>query len=475
MAVAYGTAGTLAGVTSGNITCAAPASIADGDLLVAIICANDTVTVSRTGWTALDNVSATSDTFKTSILWRIASGESGSYVFTHTSGSFCAGQVFRFTGTDPTTPINASSKKGSSTSGTSITSNTCTPTANNCLIAWFIGIDDNTVRVSAEAGGSLTWTEQVDAGNSTAALGICVATAPQTTAAGISPTATFSASNTFANLVLAIQPPTGGSVTITPPAGSLTLTGQVPTVLTTANQTIPVPLGTLTLTGQIPTVSVSNNQTVSVPLGSLTLTGNAPTVLTPVSIAVPAGALTLTGQIPTVVTTNNQTVNVPSSALTLTGLTPTVLSGTTISVPLATLTLTGLEPTIGLTQNVLIDVPAGQLTLTAFAPDVIGNSTQPGPLDSPRIAEGLYRRKKKKLRRIEEPESPVFISPASFERAPPQEVIDKVPNFATLAKTVGTDPAVLSAQIDREIEFLMRQEAERDDEEALVLILTALD
>jgi len=151
--------------------------------------------------------------------------------------------------------------------------------------------------------------------------------------------------------------------------------------------------------------------------------------------------------------------------------------------------------------NATADIPSGQMvgttaitfngsaTLDGLA-ELIGSSEirfdafgtidqplniLPGPLDSPRIAEGLYRRKKKKLRRIEEPESPVFISPASFERAPPQEVIDKVPNFATLAKTVGTDPAVLSAQIDREIEFLMREEAERDDEEALVLILTALD
>lgn len=99
------------------------------------------------------------------------------------------------------------------------------------------------------------------------------------------------------------------------------------------------------------------------------------------------------------------------------------------------------------------------------------NTTQPGPVDSPRSAEG-WRRKKRKRKLLPEP---VFVSPASFEHAPPQAVIDTVPDFTALAQTLGEAPAALSARIDREIEFLMREHAERDDEEALVLILTALD
>lgn len=170
----------------------------------------------------------------------------------------------------------------------------------------------------------------------------------------------------------------------------------------------------------------------------------------------------------------------------------------------ATLTATGvLAGTSALTfgASATADVPAGTLqgtaalsfgasgTLTAFGAligacqilfDASGTLTQPdsgkaGPVDSPRSAEGFYRRKRKTLRRAIEPEQPVFIAPASFEHAPPQAVIDRVPDFTTLAQRLGESPAALSVRIDREIEFLMREAQERDDEEALVLILTALE
>jgi len=114
--------------------------------------------------------------------------------------------------------------------------------------------------------------------------------------------------------------------TVSVPAGSLTLTGYAPTVVTTANQTVAVPTGSLTLTGYAPTVVASDHKTVSVPSGTLTLTGYAPTVSVAanVLVSVPSGTLTLTGYAPTVVTTANQTVSVPSGTLTLTGYAPTV-------------------------------------------------------------------------------------------------------------------------------------------------------
>jgi hypothetical protein len=98
-------------------------------------------------------------------------------------------------------------------------------------------------------------------------------------------------------------------------------------------------------------------------------------------------------------------------------------------------------------------------------------TTQPGPVDSPRSAEGWYRRKRKK-KLIQLATESVFISPAETL---PQAVIDTVPDFTSLAQRVGEAPAALSARIDREIEYLMREQAERDDEEALVLILTSLE
>lgn len=93
--------------------------------------------------------------------------------------------------------------------------------------------------------------------------------------------------------------------------------------------------------------------------------------------------------------------------------------------------------------------------------------TSAGSLSSGGISQGQWRRKRKPLRSAQ----PVFIAPASLERAPSQAVIDRVPDFT--AQTLGA--AALSARIDREIELLMREDAERDDEEALLLIFNALD
>lgn len=116
----------------------------------------------------------------------------------------------------------------------------------------------------------------------------------------------------------------GSGNTIAVPAGSLTLSAQTPTIVTTANNQIAVPLATLTLAAQTPTVIATANQLIAVPTGSLTLTGFAPTIVNGVTIAVPAGALTLTGLAPTVLSTANMVINVPLGTLALTGFAPIV-------------------------------------------------------------------------------------------------------------------------------------------------------
>jgi hypothetical protein len=93
-----------------------------------------------------------------------------------------------------------------------------------------------------------------------------------------------------------------GGNTIAVPLGTLTLTGQVPTIVQSANNVIAVPLGTLTLTGQTPTVVQSANQIVNVPLGTLTLTGQTPTIIQTANnvIAVPLATLVMAGLAPTI-------------------------------------------------------------------------------------------------------------------------------------------------------------------------------
>lgn len=94
----------------------------------------------------------------------------------------------------------------------------------------------------------------------------------------------------------------GTDVTVTPGAGSLTLTGFAPTVTATSNATVTPGAGSLTLTGLAPTVSATQSQTVTPGTGALVITGYAPTVTVPTSVTVEpgTGGLTITGYAPTV-------------------------------------------------------------------------------------------------------------------------------------------------------------------------------
>ena len=153
-----------------------------------------------------------------------------------------------------------------------------------------------------------------------------------------------------------------------PGAGSLTLTGQTPTVLTTLSAEPGA--GSCTLTGHIPSVTVSVSLAEEPGSGSLTLTGHAPTLaISDNHTASPgAGSLTLTGYIE---------YNYGGPGLRLVGFEPTVAievpSGDTIEPGAGSLTLTGQAPTIDRTENVIEEPGAGSLTLTGQTPTITVN------------------------------------------------------------------------------------------------------
>lgn len=179
----------------------------------------------------------------------------------------------------------------------------------------------------------------------------------------------------------------GAGNSIAVPAGSLALTGLVPTVVATANQSIAVPAGSLILSGKVPTVTVSNNQSIAAPAGSLSLSAQVPTVVATANqvISVPAGSLTMAALVPAVTATANQTIAVPLATLTLTANAPTVANGVSIAVPAGSLTLAGFAPTVTATANNNIDVPLAQMTLSAFAPQVMGD---PGAIGGSNLGGG---------------------------------------------------------------------------------------
>lgn len=112
-----------------------------------------------------------------------------------------------------------------------------------------------------------------------------------------------------------------GTVTteLSPATGTLTLTGQTPTLATTANVFLTAATAALTFTGQTPTVLVDEN--LEPATAALTLSGQTPTadVAAHVSLAPATGALDLTGYAPTVAATANVWLAPTTGALTLTG------------------------------------------------------------------------------------------------------------------------------------------------------------
>lgn len=180
--------------------------------------------------------------------------------------------------------------------------------------------------------------------------------------------------------------------TIAVPAGSLAITGQAPTRITT--ESISPGVGSMALAGFAPAASINSTAvTVSPNVGSLALTGLAPTAsLAGVSISPGAGSLAVTGYAPGIGFDGP-----PTGALTLTGFAPTVINGLSpniipgvgalaltcfapslrydlvAAVPAATMTLNGFAPT---TETRAPAVPGtGTLTLTGFRPRAINSGT----------------------------------------------------------------------------------------------------
>lgn len=205
---------------------------------------------------------------------------------------------------------------GSATGGTSMSITAPALTGGDGLACTCMTIDSSNANnnISNSSGYTNAMVEQ-DSANHVAGSGDYKVVAVATNI-----TYTFAAGSTDSAGVMAVFIPVSSGNTIAVPAGSMTLSGKVPTIL--------------------------NPNVVSVPAGALTLTGFAPTVLTPNLIAVPAGALTLTAQIPTVIATANNAITVPAGALTLSGFAPDIGANQLIAVPSLALTLSGFAPAV---------------------------------------------------------------------------------------------------------------------------------
>jgi len=147
------------------------------------------------------------------------------------------------------------------------------------------------------------------------------------------------------------------------------------------------------------------------------------------------------------------------------------LSGQSALSGIGTLSVSG-DVTVALTGQML-SLAAGTIIPSSIDTGI----TQPGPLDWPpdRIADTAFRRKKKRrLREIEQPAHPVDpirVGALGATPIPPAKTYD----FRSLVELSGKSVEASRVEVDQEIARLLVEQQERDDEEAMTLILAALE
>ena len=187
------------GSSETNLIITKPTGLAVGDLMIAILGGSNDWSINvASGWTGLtQGQSIEGNQLTARVQWKIAdSGDvaASNFTFTITTGTGFTGSIFRISGHDPITPINAENCTHTNTDGTT-PSIACgiTPTVASCLIIAVVwSAENNTVTNSgyAIAISSPTFTEHVDLTGTLNGTGrrvtICIASGirPETTATG---------------------------------------------------------------------------------------------------------------------------------------------------------------------------------------------------------------------------------------------------------------------------------------------------
>jgi len=162
------------------------------------------------------------------------------------------------------------------------------------------------------------------------------------------------------------QPSLAASPSIAPNAGSLALLGYAPAVI--VPKTITPSVGALTFGGNQAQVSTTGNVVRQPSTAALTFTGN----VSPQELGVPSPAtlaLVINGAAPQLTVSANSTRTPNAGAIVINGLAPSVTQQITIRPNAGALTLTGVAPLFGASAN---RTPvAGALSIQGLAPTVL--------------------------------------------------------------------------------------------------------
>ena len=228
MAVAFGSASSVAEASTVNTTYPAPSGIQNGDLLLiwhlefGSTIASTAPATPPSGFAALPGITnpqtpAADARYGIWVWYKIASGESGNYVVSH-AACVNRGLMARVTGNDTTAPFspNPTFNSGIGVPPTSVWTG-LTTTVDNCLIL-ALGADNNdtTNNLVAPTGGTPTLVEQVDIGGEYLATGIKT---PAGSTSNKTQTNNSASNQTWATALVSIKPAAaaggGGAVIFT--------------------------------------------------------------------------------------------------------------------------------------------------------------------------------------------------------------------------------------------------------------------
>lgn len=236
MAVAYQTIGSVTWSTSGTATIPKPASLAVGDLMIAIVAQQGDGTNQAApdgSWTLIRRTEL--NTVEMSSWWKVAvSGDVSATDFAFTGNGTIIGSILRIDGQHGSSPVNASNHGTAQNTATPSFATGITPTIADSLIIMTGIAEDATAKTSstyAITTSDPSWTERVDDDLDGVLKGgffIATASRPEITSTGAWSFAYGDAAGDICSQIIAIVPPL--NVTVTPAVIQNSATPQDPAI-----------------------------------------------------------------------------------------------------------------------------------------------------------------------------------------------------------------------------------------------------
>jgi len=278
-----------------------PSGTAEGDTLLAVLCFDQAVVANISApdgtWSLVESEGPTDAGAVCVIYAKVAgSSEAASYTFTNAGAGRTNSALFRVSGADTTTPVNASDTTLYNTLDSSdVVCPSISPDVAGCLLVT-VGVSEAGGRVFSESGSqAIVWQDPSSGSNFNFVSAVVGSEA--LASSGATGTRSYSRSNSgrWVSASIAIAPAAGGGgnhYTIEADGGSFTLTGQAAGLL--HGRVLAAAAGAFTLTGY--DVTFPRTYVMAAAAGSFTLTGQAVALLWGHRLGADAGAFVLDGQ-----------------------------------------------------------------------------------------------------------------------------------------------------------------------------------